>query len=156
MDVDEDEEDDELNMDDSDDDDDNDNEAIDWISELAQSPAALLDAIANGYASALWTEENGWEDECGVMGCKEAAGTTAIACSFCAHIYHNVPQCIGADNIAPAESLAEGDDVHWACPGCWKETRRNAERKLLQPAPQRKRKRRKRTQRAAASGGHGR
>jgi hypothetical protein len=56
---------------------------------------------------------------------------TAMECSFCNHVYHNTMECIGqlgADNIASAASIAHG--AHWACPGCWKETRTAARRAL--------------------------
>ena len=47
---------------------------------------------------------------------------------------------LGADNIASAASIAHG--AHWACPGCWKETRTAARRALLGTAPKAKKQRR--------------
>ena len=81
----------------------------------------------------------GWESDCHMC----TSRGTAMECSFCNHVYHNTMECIGqlgADNIASAASIAHG--AHWACPGCWKETRTAARRALLGTAPKAKKQRR--------------
>ena len=104
-----------------------------------QLPAALADAVAKRYAPKLRTDEEGWDMDCGLC----VSHDTALECSFCNHVYHNTPVCIGEGNIASVESIADG--AHWACPECWKETSAGARRKLLggqlQPRLKRKRKR---------------
>ena len=125
---------------------DSESEDTDWLTApleqaLAQRPAALTDAVKKGYAPKLWTVAEGWESDCHMC----TSRGTAMECSFCNHVYHNTMECIGqlgADNIASAASIAHG--AHWACPGCWKETRTAARRALLGTAPKAKKQRRAR------------
>ena len=102
---------------------------ISWLDEVVvQSPDLITEAISKGYAPQLWTDEKGWEEDCGT--CPNRG--EAVECSFCSLVYHNTNECIGAKNIVSEHSMEVG--AHWACPGCWKEMRETAERKLLLPA----------------------